>query len=185
MSTPIELISFTLPDLKELAETLEKHFFHPEIINDVLKDDTWDKITSYDGQTLMILHFLDRNKHTGVVQNNKIFFFLNETTLIVSAQYPDSSLENYISHFRKREKAESPVLHQSAYFVLYEILNLLYYKSMMHAENIHKTLEEQRTIIRTHNTFNMESLKELVFTRDELLLAKSNLIPHRELLIEL
>ncbi len=178
---------YSNPSKAEIVELAQKYDLHELVEEDLLELNTQDKIDVYDDQIAVVLHFPKLNTATNSYQLNEFNIVLWKDYIISVTRFP----ANHISNLRKEFVDE---LHQyqkddehykiTPYFMLYEIINLMYDKLTRMLLKVAKdSISIEEDIF--HNKYNSLVISNLLIKKRNLSFIKHNFITQKEVLEEL
>lgn len=178
---------YSNPSKLEIAELAKKYDLHELVEEDLLELNTQDKIDVYDDQIAVVLHFPKLNTATNSYQLNEFNIVLWKDYIISITRFP----ANHINSLRKEFMEE---LHQyqkddehykiTPYFMLYEIINLMYDKLMRMLLRVAKDSISIEEDIFKHK-YNSLVISSLLIKKRNLSFIKHNFVTQKEVLEEL
>lgn len=175
------------PDKAQIEELVKKYDLHEIVEDDLLELNTQDKIDVYDDQIVVVLHFPKMNLSTNSYQLNEFNIVLGKDYIISVTRFPT----NHISSLRKEFMEE---LHQyqkdnehykiTPYFMLYEIINLMYDKLSRILTKVAKDAIHIEEEIFQHR-YNSSVISNLLIKRRNLSFLKHNFVTQKDVLEEL
>lgn len=175
------------PTKEEIGTLAKKYSLHELVEEDLLELNTQDKIDVYDHHIAVVLHFPKMNLGTNSYQLNEFNIVLGKDYIISVTRFPT----NHISSLRKEFMDELHMFQKdnehykiTPYFMLYEIINVMYNKLTRMLIKVSKeSLEIEEDIFR--HKYNSQVISSLLIKRRNLSFIKHNFVSQREVLEEL
>lgn len=177
----------TNPSKEEIAGLAKKYDLHELVEEDLLELNTQDKIDVYDDHIAVVLHFPKMNLITNSYQLNEFNIVLGKDYIISVTRFAT----NHINNLRKEFMEE---MHQyqkddehykiTPYFMLYEIVNLMYDKLNRMLVKVSKDSISIEEDIFMHR-YNSQVISSLLIKKRNLSFIKHNFVTQKEVLEEL
>jgi len=176
------------PSHSEIDDIVEKYDLHEIIEEDLKEKNTQDKIDVYDDSFFLILHFPKYHTHSHKHYENELNFIIRKDFIFSFSKHPTNTIETikeeYLKEFSEEEIDKE--LKSSPYYILYQVLDWLYDKTISWLKKFSsELLNVENEIFERWDNINKNLLWTLLKKSRNISFLKNLFLPHEEILWEL